>query len=129
MGIEFIAWETGLGGRMDSTNIIKSSLLSIITTIGMDHIHILGNTMEQIAKEKAGIIKNRCPVVLGPNCKPTQIFFDEAKLKGSEIHLVEGQFETFNEENNAIAKMSADVLQKYYGNNHNLLKDFQFKDL
>lgn len=67
-GVEFIAWETGLGGRMDSTNIIETPLLSIITTIGMDHMHILGNTKELIAKEKAGIIKRNCPVVLGPNC-------------------------------------------------------------
>lgn len=56
--------ETGLGGRLDSTNIIHSDL-SIITSIGLDHQDILGNTEEAIAKEKAGIIKDNKPVVLG----------------------------------------------------------------
>lgn len=57
MNLKYVSWETGLGGRMDSTNIISSPLISIITTIGYDHMHILGNTLELIAKEKAGIIK------------------------------------------------------------------------
>ncbi len=56
--------ETGLGGRLDSTNIINPEL-SVITSIGFDHADVLGNTLEQIASEKAGIIKNQTPVVLG----------------------------------------------------------------
>ncbi|MFP8488142.1 bifunctional folylpolyglutamate synthase/dihydrofolate synthase [Gracilimonas sp. Q87] len=56
--------ETGLGGRLDSTNIIQP-LLSIITSIGLDHQDILGETVEEIALEKAGIIKKHTPVVLG----------------------------------------------------------------
>ncbi|MCX7766502.1 MAG: bifunctional folylpolyglutamate synthase/dihydrofolate synthase, partial [Candidatus Sumerlaeia bacterium] len=55
--------ETGLGGRLDATNIIKP-LLSIITTIGFDHKYLLGDTISEIAKEKAGIIKQGVPVVL-----------------------------------------------------------------
>jgi len=54
--------ETGLGGRLDSTNVIVP-LSTIITEISMDHVHILGNTLEEITREKAGIIKEKVPVV------------------------------------------------------------------
>lgn len=56
--------ETGLGGRLDSTNVIQP-VLSIITSIGMDHMDVLGDTKEKIAFEKAGIIKKNTPVVIG----------------------------------------------------------------
>ena len=56
--------ETGLGGRLDSTNVIRP-MVSLITTIGLDHQNILGDTIEKIAFEKAGIIKENTPVVLG----------------------------------------------------------------
>lgn len=56
--------EVGLGGRLDSTNIIKP-LVSVITNISLDHTALLGNTLEQIATEKAGIIKQKTPVVIG----------------------------------------------------------------
>ncbi len=52
--VDVVVLETGLGGRLDSTNIIKRPALSIITSIGLDHTKILGNTIELIAKEKAG---------------------------------------------------------------------------
>ena len=57
--------EVGLGGRFDSTNIIKKPLCSIITTIDYDHTARLGNTINEIAYQKAGIIKENCPVVAG----------------------------------------------------------------
>ncbi len=65
--------ETGLGGRLDSTNVIQPQL-SVITNIGMDHTAFLGNTLTEIATEKAGIIKKEVPVVIGdilPDLKPT----------------------------------------------------------
>jgi len=61
--------ETGLGGRLDSTNIITKPILSIITRIGYDHCDILGDTITSIASEKAGIIKKNCPAVLYLNTK------------------------------------------------------------
>ncbi len=64
VGVEFAVIETGLGGRLDSTNIIHSDL-SIITSVGLDHVNILGDTIEKIAREKAGIIKHGKPVVTG----------------------------------------------------------------
>ncbi|WP_048600490.1 bifunctional folylpolyglutamate synthase/dihydrofolate synthase [Rubeoparvulum massiliense] len=60
----FVVWETGLGGRLDATNVIFP-IISIITTIGRDHINILGDTIEKIAEEKAGIIKSGVPVITG----------------------------------------------------------------
>jgi len=56
--------ETGLGGRLDATNIIRP-IASVITSVGMDHTDLLGNTIEEIAREKAGIIKSEIPVVVG----------------------------------------------------------------
>ena len=59
--------ETGLGGRLDATNVCHP-ILSVITSIGKDHACILGESLNTIAMEKAGIIKNNVPVVLGPTC-------------------------------------------------------------
>ncbi len=62
---DFCLVEVGLGGRMDSTNVIKTSLMSLITSISMDHINVLGNSLKEIAFEKAGIIKNNQSVITG----------------------------------------------------------------
>lgn len=62
--VDFAIIETGLGGRLDSTNILKP-LLSIVTNVSFDHQNMLGDTIEKIAKEKAGIIKKDTPIVLG----------------------------------------------------------------
>ncbi|MBR2930840.1 MAG: bifunctional folylpolyglutamate synthase/dihydrofolate synthase [Clostridia bacterium] len=63
--VDVVVLEVGLGGRLDSTNIIDSPLLSVITGIALDHTAILGDTVEKIAYEKAGIIKHGCPVLYG----------------------------------------------------------------
>jgi dihydrofolate synthase/folylpolyglutamate synthase len=66
--------ETGLGGRLDSTNIINPEL-SIITNIGLDHTNLLGNTIEEIAKEKGGIIKQSTPIIIGRKQKEIKVIF------------------------------------------------------
>lgn len=66
--VDIVVLEVGLGGRLDATNVIAAPALSIITSISLEHTRILGNTIEQIAKEKAGIIKENCPVLVGPHC-------------------------------------------------------------
>jgi dihydrofolate synthase/folylpolyglutamate synthase len=66
--------EVGLGGRLDSTNIINPEL-SIITNIGLDHTNLLGNTLEKIAVEKAGIIKENTPIIIGRKQKVTEQTF------------------------------------------------------
>ena len=78
--------EVGMGGRLDATNII-TPLVSVITNIGLDHTQFLGNTLEAIAYEKAGIIKSGVPVVIGeytPETKP--VFLAKAKETRSEIY-------------------------------------------
>lgn len=63
VGCDFVVLETGLGGRFDATNVIERPLASVIVSISLDHVNILGNTISEIAYEKCGIIKNSCPVV------------------------------------------------------------------
>ena len=77
--------EVGMGGRLDSTNIINP-ILSIITNISLDHTRFLGSNISDIAKEKAGIIKDNIPVVIGQTQQEiSPIFTDIAKSKNSEI--------------------------------------------
>src|SRR5688572_192538 len=79
--------ETGLGGRLDSTNIITPEL-SIITNIGWDHMNMLGDSLEQIATEKAGIIKPGVPVVLGEWALPAAAIIDmTAQRSGSPLSI------------------------------------------
>lgn len=63
---DYLVLEVGMGGRMDSTNVCTKPLVSVITSISLDHLGILGNSLEEIAYEKAGIIKAGCPVVTAP---------------------------------------------------------------
>ena len=72
--VDFAVIETGLGGLLDSTNII-TPLLSVITNIGYDHQNILGNTLQEIATQKAGIIKENVPVVIGETLPETKPIF------------------------------------------------------
>lgn len=83
--VDIAVIEVGMGGRLDSTNII-SPLVSVITNIGLDHTQYLGRTIKKIAEEKAGIIKKRIPVVIGETQKETKdIFLSMAKQKKSKI--------------------------------------------
>jgi dihydrofolate synthase/folylpolyglutamate synthase len=78
--------ETGLGGRLDSTNII-TPLVSVITSIGIDHTQYLGNTLEAIAREKGGIIKPNIPVVLGEGIEMLSVFEKIASKNISPVHI------------------------------------------
>ncbi len=83
--VDIAVIEVGLGGRLDSTNII-SPLVSIITNIGYDHMDLLGNTLAKIASEKAGIIKPGIPVVIGEkHAETSQIFLQKAKETKSDL--------------------------------------------
>ncbi|RIA10571.1 dihydrofolate synthase/folylpolyglutamate synthase [Flavobacteriaceae bacterium MAR_2010_72] len=83
--VDIAVIEVGMGGRLDSTNII-TPLVSVITNIGLDHTQFLGDTLEQIAKEKAGIIKPNIPVVIGETQTDTKSVFTEiAKKHNSDI--------------------------------------------
>ncbi len=83
--VDIAVVETGLGGRLDSTNIIYPEL-SIITNIGLDHTNMLGNTLQEIATEKAGIIKEQVPVVIGrKQPETTPVFKEIAKQKNTSL--------------------------------------------
>ena len=84
--------ETGLGGRLDSTNVI-TPILSVITNIGYDHMNILGNSLQQIASEKAGIIKAGIPVVIGEYLPETKdIFLAKAKQENAPLHFAQDEY-------------------------------------
>lgn len=84
-GVEIAVVETGLGGRLDATNVIVPEL-SLITNIGYDHMDILGPTLGDIAREKAGIIKPGVPVVVGESHPETDpVFIDAAGRNGSPL--------------------------------------------
>ena len=81
--------ETGLGGRLDATNLI-TPILSIITNIGLEHTNFLGDTVEKIAFEKAGIIKSTIPVIVGETTSQTKSVFEEiARVNKSELFFAE----------------------------------------
>ncbi len=83
--VDIAVIETGLGGRLDSTNIITPEL-SIITNIGWDHMNLLGDTLEKIAFEKAGIIKENIPVIIGEVLPETEsLFLNTAKEKNAPL--------------------------------------------
>jgi dihydrofolate synthase / folylpolyglutamate synthase len=90
--VDFAVLETGLGGRLDSTNIVSPEI-SIITGISLDHTNLLGDTLEKIAVEKAGIIKEKIPVVIGRTDPQTDhVFLKKAKETGSEIIFADQNF-------------------------------------
>lgn len=81
---DIVVLEVGMGGRLDATNIIDSPLLSVITGIALDHTAFLGDTVEKIAAEKAGIIKHRCPAIYGGTNSDVEHIFAEkaAQMEG-----------------------------------------------
>ena len=87
--VDFAIIETGLGGRLDSTNIINP-LLSVITNISYDHQNLLGDTLQAIAGEKAGIIKEKVPILIGERqSEVEQVFIDKAKTMSAPITFAE----------------------------------------
>lgn len=89
-GADVVVLEAGMGGRLDSTNVIRNPLLSVITGIALDHTAFLGDTVEKIAAEKAGIIKDGAPVLFG-GCDDSalRVIASAAKDHGSEIRTVD----------------------------------------
>ena len=86
---DFVVLETGLGGLYDCTNIINNPLVSVITSIGYDHMHILGNTLSEIAYQKAGIIKeNSNTVIFNQEPDIDNVFITECKNKNNILHII-----------------------------------------
>ena len=91
--VDITVIETGLGGRLDSTNVLKPEL-SIITNIGFDHQQFLGDTLIQIAKEKAGIIKRNAPVIVGKSQPKQTPFFCCKQMNSIQPPLCGGRIGT-----------------------------------
>lgn len=103
--------EVGLGGRLDSTNIITPEL-SVITNIGWDHMNMLGNSLEEIAFEKAGIIKQKVPVVIGETLSETKAVFEQAARDvASQVVFAEEIYQVKR------TKLQSDNLQIDYADN------------
>ena len=89
-GCDIVVLECGLGGRFDATNVIKTSILSLITGISKDHVAILGDSIEKIAWEKAGIIKPSVPVIFGgEDACARAVIAQEAKKNYSSFYTVD----------------------------------------
>ena len=84
---DIVVLETGLGGRLDATNVIENPIVSIITSISLDHTDFLGDNLEKIALEKSGIIKRHVPVICGPNIDigPLSVIKNVAKKMESKF--------------------------------------------
>lgn len=92
-GVEYLVMETGLGGRMDATNVVEKPLACIITSISRDHTEYLGDTLEAIAGEKAGIIKAGVPVIYDASQPgPASVIAAKAKEMGSPAWPMEPSF-------------------------------------
>ena len=90
--VDFVVLETGLGGLYDCTNIITKPIISIITSIGYDHMHILGNTLEEIAKQKAGIIKKDSNTIIFESSKEIEnVFIQTCKEKNNKLCIVKSE--------------------------------------
>jgi dihydrofolate synthase/folylpolyglutamate synthase len=118
---DVVVLETGLGGRLDATNVIQAPALSIITSIGLEHTRILGDTIELIAIEKGGIIKKDCPVLVGPHC-PHAVLRECAIEKGASQYYtcddvlgpVQREITDYDEENARIARAALTIFKEKY---------------
>ncbi|MDX8430552.1 MAG: hypothetical protein SNF33_01915 [Candidatus Algichlamydia australiensis] len=109
--VEIAIIEAGLGGRLDSTNAIDKRLLSVIPSISLEHKEVLGNSIEEIAKEKAGIIRNN-DVVLGPSANCEEIL-EVAKIHGATVHIAEEGLH-YEIENQNVARKSLELMRKHF---------------
>eukprot|EP01084_Bolivina_argentea_P115650 205630_1 len=109
--VDYAVIEVGLGGRFDATNIITNPSLSVITSISLDHTAILGETVEEITKEKAGIIKPKCPIVIGPTVNRNVI--DNLVENKHLLHISDNNENiSFDEENIIITRKCIDILKQ-----------------
>jgi dihydrofolate synthase / folylpolyglutamate synthase len=87
-GVEVAVLETGLGGRLDSTNVVDTPLATVVTGIALDHAEVLGSTLPEIAREKAGIFKRGVPAVIGcEDAAARAVLLDEAARVGAPVWL------------------------------------------
>ncbi|WP_353894267.1 folylpolyglutamate synthase/dihydrofolate synthase family protein [Proteinivorax hydrogeniformans] len=121
--VDIVVLEVGLGGRFDATNVIEKPLASVITSISKDHTAILGNTLQEIAAEKAGIIKKDSPIVLGKLKEDAYLtILDIAKSVGAPVFLEGDADITFHnyEGKNQVVSVNNTLLKLSLLGNHQL---------
>lgn len=106
--VDVAVLETGIGGRLDATNVCQP-ILSVITSISLDHTEQLGSTVEAIAYEKAGIIKHGIPCVIGPRV-PQEVIFAEARKRAAPVIVAKGMYTNYEEENQLVARWALEAL-------------------
>ena len=112
--MEYIILETGIGGRLDATNAVRHPIVTVITSVSLDHMEILGNTIEEIAKEKAGIIKPHVPVVfLGERASTDAIEMRARKLAAPCIKIAKNAYEIQKREDKYIDFSTVSAYDKY----------------
>ena len=113
--VEYIVLETGLGGRLDATNSMLSPYLTVITSIGMDHMEYLGDTIEKIAVEKAGIIKKYVPVIYwGADERVSDVISDVAKkMQAKTVKVLVDNYKIIKKTNKSV---DFSIVSEYYLN-------------
>lgn len=118
--VDLVVLETGMGGRLDSTNVVHP-LISVITNISMDHKEFLGTSLEMIAAEKAGIIKPGVPVVVGKKQKSiSDIFAYKAELENTQIIYAEDKYKAENVD--IVGTVKPKLIMDVYRNDHPYIK-------
>lgn len=129
--VDIAVIEVGMGGRLDSTNIIDP-LLSIITNISFDHMQFLGDTLPKIAREKAGIIKSKTPVIISQKQEEcADVFLEIAKEKNSKIIFASEKLKVVDIEDSDLNILSMDVqsIEKKYHLETKLTGKYQLKNI
>ncbi len=121
--VDWAVVEVGLGGRLDATNLLKPQIC-LITNIGLDHRDILGETLEKIAREKAGIIKEKVPVITAANGKALEIIENAAREKKAPLIKVDTQLGV-----RPLKSDTKDYLVKYYDIDRYIGRHFTFPNL
>jgi dihydrofolate synthase/folylpolyglutamate synthase len=113
--VDFVVWEVGLGGTLDSTNVVDAEI-AVLTNIGLDHMHILGDTVEKIARDKCGIIKKNSKVVTCEGNDGLRWIQEKCKQQGNKLFIAppyEGRIKLlgeFQKRNAGIAKKVCELL-------------------
>jgi dihydrofolate synthase/folylpolyglutamate synthase len=133
MKVDIAVIETGLGGRLDSTNVI-SPKVSIITNIGWDHMHLLGNTLQEIATEKAGIIKKDVPVIVSETQDEVkEVFEEKAKSAGTELYFADSAWNCIAEKYHPLADFMIVEAKEKSGKTFEIISDltgtYQLKNM
>lgn len=130
--VDIAVIEVGLGGRLDSTNVIEP-VLSVITNIGFDHMNMLGDSLSEIAFEKSGIIKENTPVVVGErNAESDEVFLQAAALHDSDILFAEDIYATTNyqwKQNHLIVEVQNQLIQNDHQFKLDLSGIYQIKNV